>query len=340
MADPDSAAPSGAQAAPAAAPAPAPAPVDPNAAALAIFANAAKTATSAAPAPAPDPKAVAEKPPGTAETAAEEPTTPEALKAKSADLARGFGKLATEKAKVLQREQAAKAVEGNAKRWTDAETKVKADPASVLELHGITLEQVAEAYLRRTGEGSQPTVEDRVAQLEAEKAEATKNAETEKTRQGEEARLAAVQTGVNIIKAHLEATPEKFPIVCTKGEHDIVFQAVGQYAVKYSIPFDQVDMDMVTAIATAYEEARQQQVDEEISTLAPKVPRIAARLAPARETPGPSGHTTVPGAEARSVTLASPAASEAPPPRPVGRLTREELDRRALEHFKTGVRPS
>lgn len=312
-----------------------PAPVDPNAAALALF----KQAVAPDPkVPAPSagdsstPPAVAPGAPATP-AAADPPLTTDTLKAQQQTLSRGFGKLATEKAALHEREQRLKGLE----RWAGAEDKVKADPAAVLELHGITLEQVAEAFLKRQGiQAAAPTAEERIAALETERQREREQAAKTQETQTAEARMAAVQTGVDTVKAHLEASADKFPVVLAKGEANHVFDAVGRYAVKHSIPFESVTMEMVTTVAEAYEQARQAQVDEELSTLVTKVPALAARFAPPKPATAtaPSGEQRQ-GAQASSVTLVG-SNSEAPPPQPSGRIPVDELMRRSLEQFKRG----
>jgi hypothetical protein len=309
-----------------------PAKVDPTAAALALFKK---------DGPAQDPKALApsasspggneagkadETAPGTAEPAAADP----ALAEQRAQLSRGFAKLASQKAAVQAQQERIKAAD----RWEQGTAKVKESPSYVLELHGISLEQVAEDYLKRTAGAAPASVEDRVAQLEADRKaaaeRATKDAETAQARAQQEAR----ETGVKVIQAHLEAQADKFPVTLAKAEVPHVMDALSGYLAKHQIPYENVTMDMVTAVAMAYEEARQAQVDEEFSALAPKVPKLAARFAPPKppEATAPAGETRQ-GAQASSVTLVGNS-GEAPPPQPSGRLSKAELERRALEVFK------
>lgn len=273
---------------------------------------------------------------GTPPAGSDPPLTAEVLRTQQQTLSQGFGKLAQAKAALHEREQALKPLE----RYRGADEKVRADPAAVLELHGITLEQLAEAVLKRQGiQPDPPTAEERLAALEAERKKATDDAAKAAETQTAEQQAAAVQTGVDTVRGHLESMAADFPVVLAKGEANFVFDAIGKYAVKHSIPFQNVTMDMVTAVAKAYEEARQVQVDEEFSALAPKVPRLAARFAPPKpqETPAataPSGDQRQ-GAQASSVTLVG-TGSEAPPPKPNGRLSPEELNRRSLEVLKAG----
>ncbi len=326
-----------------AAPTPAAAPVDPNAAALALFKKADPAADPKAPAPSASSPGGSEagkaaSAPGTAEPAVAEPDA--GLKAQREQLSRGFAKLASQRAEIEAHRQELKHLQ----RWADADTKVKADPAAVLELHGLTLEQVAEAYLKRQA-GGQPTVEDRVAQLEAERRaaaeKATKDAEQAQAQSVQEARA----NGVAAIAGHLQLAADKYPVTLARGEAEHVFDAVMKYGATHGIDFSalppQTTTELVTMVATAYEEARQAQVDEEISSLAPKVPKLAARFAP----PKPDGQTapsggTHSGAQASSVTLVG-TPSEAPPPQqPTGRLSKAELERRALEVFAKAKQPA
>jgi hypothetical protein len=328
--------------------------VDPNAAALEVFKKAADARAAAAGTPAVDPKAPAPSAsssggaeagkavsaPGTAEPAAGDVPTIEALKAQQQQLSRGFAKLAGAKAEIQAQQERIKA----AQHWEDGHAKVKQSPSAVLELHGITLEDVAADYLKRNGAGSEPTVEDRIAQLEAERKaaadRAAKDAETQQTQAQQEARA----TGVAAIQGHLQVAADRFPVTLAKGEAEHVFDAVMRYGEKYQLDFSKLTpeatTELVTAVATAYEDARQAQVDEEVSALVTKVPKLAARFAP----PKPNGQTapaggTNQGAQASSVTLVGNG-NEAPPPQPVGRLSKAELERRALEHFKPRGAPA
>lgn len=323
---------------------PAPVRVDPNAAALALFNKPAavvvdpKASAPSASNPGAPEAGKAATAPGTAEpAAADPPLTAEALRTQQQTLSAGFGKLAAAKAQLHEREQALKPLE----RWRGVEEKVKADPAAVLELHGITLEQLAEAVLKRQGiQPEAPTAEERLAALEADRKKETEEAAKTKDEQAEEAQQAAIAVGVKTVKDILDATPDAFPVSIAKGEERMVFDTVLGYAMKHNIPFDQVTPQMVRVVAAAYEEARQTQVDEELSALVTKVPKLAARFAPPKlpETPAataPTGEQRQ-GAQASSVTLVG-THSEAPPPqKPTGRLSPAELDRRALEVMNAG----
>lgn len=270
--------------------------------------------------------------PGTAEPVAGDPPA-DALKAQREQLSRGFAKLAGAKAEVQAAQERIKV----AQRWEDGHAKVKADPASVLELHGITLEQVAEAYLKR-GAGGVPSVEDRVAQLEAERVAAAEKAAKAGEAQQTQAAQEAHANGVAAVQGHLQIAADKYPVTLAKGEAGQVFQAVLRYGSTHNIDFGaltpQATTELVSMVANAYEETRQAQVDEEVSALVTKVPRLAARFVPPKaETPtAPAGETRQ-GAQASSVTLVG-TGSEAPPPQPAGRLSKAELERRALEHFQ------
>lgn len=315
----------------------APAVVDPNAAALALFAKSVAPAAdpkalapSASPSGTPEAGKVASAPDTAAPAAAETPEEDQQRK----QLSRGFAKLASAKAALHTREQTLKTLE----KYVGFEQKVKDDPAALLDMFGSDLlEKLAVAHLKRAGvEPDPPTVESRVEQLEAERkatAEAQKKAQEDgNLRNQHEAR----EAGVRMVHEHLNTMAAEFPVVLTRGEAPQVFEAVAKYAIKHSVPFSDVTMDLVTTVARAYEDARQAQVDEEFSALAPKVPSIAARLAPPKqETPpatAPSGARTA-GAQGSSVTLVG-SANEAPPPRVAGRMSREELDAKALEVFK------
>lgn len=281
------------------------------------------------------------------EPAADPALTPEALKQQQAQLARGFGKLATEKAAVLAREQGAKLVIEDATRWKDLSKRATTDPTVVLELLGsdpaAALELLAEAYITKRDGAKPASTEDRVAQLEAEREAERTAARDQQTKDAEktevETRNASISAAIAAVKDRIEASADKYPVISTKGEHDQVFTAVREYVTKHQIPNDQVTMDLVDTIAAAYEEARQTQLDEEISTLGSKVPRIAARLAPARKEPAPNGDPDA-GAQASSVTLANSVVSEAPPPQPRRGYTKEELRAKALALFPKVSAPS
>lgn len=336
-----------AQAAPAVAN-PATAAVDARAAALAILNKASAPSQAAAPAAqAPDPKASApsasanggseagkaESAPGTAAPAAAEPALPPELAQQRQQLSRGFAKLATEKAALLQKEQSLKGLE----RFVGFDEKVKADPAVLLDLYGADLlERLAVRHLERSGAPVEITVEDRVAALEAEKKALADAKAKEESDRAARAPQEAREQGVKMVADHLATMADQFPVTVSRGEAHHVFDAVARFALKHNLPFEQVTMDTVTVVAKAYEEARQAQVDEEFSALAPKVPKLAARLAPPKpETPAqaPSGDQ-VRGAQAGSVTLAGRAANEAPPPQPARVQSKEELRELALQHFK------
>src|SRR5436190_888247 len=65
---------------------------------------------------------------------------------------------------------ALKAEKAEIAAWKANQDKIKANPAAVLDVYGLTIEQVAEAYLRTTAGTAEPTAEERLAALEAEKA--------------------------------------------------------------------------------------------------------------------------------------------------------------------------
>lgn len=326
--------PPGAPAAPAAPPAE-PAKVDARAAALAVLNGGEPPAALPAPAPgspdAPGDKLLDPAPPA---EPADEPLSPEALRKRGEDLRRGFGKLAAEKASLLAQRQANATRLEAGRRWEDAQAKVKADPAAVLELHGISLEDVASAYLRRAG-AEPPTAEDRVARLEEEVATRRAAEEKDATDRAETDRQARVAAGVDVVRSHLGAAPDKYPAIVALDHSAQVFEAVGKYAAQHQLAPADINVRLVDLVAAEYEKA----LTEELGGLVSKVPHIAARTTQPRQ-PASNGHVQ-PGAQGTSsTTLANAAVSEAPPPQPRRGFTKEELRAKALALFSPGANRS
>lgn len=321
--------------------------MDPRAAALQVLQNAealrsaAPKAEAAAAAPAGDTagKAADGATAQAAPSPADDAPTPEALRQRGEDLRRGFGKLATEKAALLKSQQENKAAVEAAKRWNEIQAQIKADPAAVLEAHGLTLEQVAEAYLIRTAGKPQPTVED--LQRRLDERDAAERAAADK-RQADEAAATAQSKydgALSIVRSRLEAAADKYPATIARGEFAEVHRALSAYVHRHQIPIEQVTLDTLDVVAAAYEEARQEQLAEEVSGLVSKVPKIAARVAPPRTEMAPSGTNGSGAKGTSSATLAASAISEAPPPAPKKSYTKEELQRAALAVLR-GEQPS
>jgi hypothetical protein len=251
-------------------------------------------------------------------------------------LSSGFAKLARDKAAVLERQRAVDARAGELKTWTDLKAKIAADPAAVLELLGAdsqaALELVAEAYLKRNSGRTEPTAEDRLAALEAERTRERADRETQATKDREAAQQRAVDAGKEIVRDVVagEKVAAQFPTINGLGEHEQVFTALSDYVARHKIPSAQVTTDLVLVVAAEVEKA----LIEEVSGLVSKAPHIAARVATPAKQPAPTGHTTVSGAQGTSSTsLASSEVNGAPPPQPGRRYTREELSKMALAHF-------
>lgn len=309
---------------------PAPAPVDPRAEALKAFAPAAEAAQ--------DPKAPAPSvseagTPAEAKTeGAPDTAAPVAAEEKPAEqepkLREGYARLARDKAKLLADRRAVDADRAALTSWRETQAKVKASPAAVLEAHGLTLEQVAEDYLKREAGTQAPSTDDRVndiaARLAAREAAETKATETA----AEQQRHAAVEAGVNVVKDIVTASASDFPTIAALGEHRQVFDALGQYAQRHGLAPADITTDLVTVVAREVEKA----LNEEMSGLVEKVPHIAQRAqAPAKPA---AGQPTRQGAQGTSaVTLASSAVSEAPPPQPRRGYTTDELRKLALAQF-------
>lgn len=310
----------------------APAAVDPRAAALKHFAPEA-TPDTKAPAPSASSDSTPaegnpETAPATAAPAAaeEEKGTPPAEQ--EPKLREGYARLARDKAKLLSERKAIDARAAELKAWDDIRAKVKASPAAVLAAHGLTLEQVAEDYLRQEAGATAPTVEDKLATLQAKQdaRDAAEKAATEQT--AAQQRQSAIEAGVNVVKETVASEAAKYPTIMALGEHKQVFDALGQYAQRHGLGPDDITTDLVKVVAVEVEK----QLAEDLSGLVEKVPHIARR-AQAPQTPA-TGQPTSPGAKGTSaVTLASAAVSEAPPPQPRKGYTVEELRKLALAKF-------
>lgn len=311
-------------------------PVDPRAAALAVLNGGQPDATpKAASAPA---VAAAEgttpstaSPPSSGEPAATAKAPAEGEQQKDR-LSAGYARLAREKASLLEQRKALEAEATAYRGWKANADKVKADPASVLELHGLTLEQVAAAYLAREAGQPAPSPEDRIAALEAEKAARLKSEEDARKKVEDETKAATIrqarETGLAVVREQL--TADAFPTVVALGEHEQVFEALGQYVVRHNIPADQITTDLLKLVAAGVEKA----LADDIGGVIEKVPHIAKRAPTPSTTQSATGQPTASGAQGTSATsLASSEVSGAPAPQPGRRYTNAELQKMALAHF-------
>jgi colicin import membrane protein len=317
-----SAAPGNAASIPAGGPAE-PTKTDPRVAALAILKAGATDQKPEAPAAQSAPaKADGEKPAAAPEAPAEKPNE---------RLSSGFAKLAREKAALHSEREAMKAEKAELAAWKEHQAKIKADPANILDVHGVTLEQLAEAYLARTAGKTEPTADERVAALEAkltEREKAEKDA-ADKAKQDAEAasRTEAVKRGVAVVESNLDAAT--YPTIVALGEHEQVFKALGAYALKHELAQEEITVDLMKTVALEVEKG----LVDEISGVVEKAPHIAARVTAPRKTE-PSTRQEPSGAQGTSsMSLASAAVSGAPPPQERTGYTKEELRKMALAHF-------
>lgn len=284
-----------------------------------------------------DPRAAAQailrgETPTAAEPAKPEGETPAVAAPEETErLSAGFAKLARQKASLLEKQKAFDAQGAEYKAFAEAKAKIAADPAAVLELHGLTLEQVAEAYLKRSADQGEPSTDDRLAELQARIDARDKADEEARTRDNERTRAAAVDAAINVVKSVVDESVDKFPTIAATGEHGQVWEALSKYVQLHKIPESQVNTDLVRTIAAAVE----QELAEEYSGLVSKVPHIAARVTAPRQPTPSAGHTTDSGAQGNSSnSLASSQTSGAPPPQPANRrYTVEELRKQALAMF-------
>ncbi len=241
----------------------------------------------------------AEKPPEPAKT---EPATEPTNDVEAARLRRGFAKLAEEKQKVIERENAARAAhtaaqqyQAKAAKHDEVMAKLAEDPASFLLSHGG--EELVQKALKGFIEMEKSPAEREVAKLRQEQADRDrKQAEREQTQ--------AVETWRNGIYAKV-SSDERFDLVNALGLHAKVVDVITAYYEKHS----QRDGEgRVTSPAILQWDQAAQAVEDAHATALDKSKRYGKR-APAAAEATPPKKDTPPAKQPASGTAKKPPTS-------------------------------
>ena len=331
------------------------APVDPRAAALAVLAGGAAPAegkagggtaqtasaqTGAAPADAKAPPTAADGTASTAESGspADEQTD---IARQRETLRQGYAKLGAAQARHVATAKERDDFKAQLAEWNQRDAAIKADPAAVLDHFGLTLEQVAAAYLARETPDGPPPVEKAVADLQAriearDKADADAKAKADDDAQARAARE-AIDGGLKVVADTLAASPDEFPTITALGQEAEVFQVFSQYVAHHQVPAEQQTINLLRAVAREHEKT----LSEDLAATLGKVPHIATRATAPAKASAPAGNLTASGATGTSsASLASAVVSEAPPPTTNGKRTKEELRALAIAVLQGGAAPS
>ncbi len=252
-------------------------------------------ATPAPATPANSPSPPSSTPPPTAaaapiEVAAGEPASPAAEER----LTPRFRELARREKALVEREKALKTQEATYRTFEERRAKTKEEPGAALELLGVTLDDLVQAYLPKQPE----TVEQRVARLEAEAK--AKEAETSKAAQSaQDAELQAVVDAAHARwKEEIDKSPD-FELVVAQRAHPVVFQLVEDWFTKHG------ELLPIADAARIVEEQLFEQAKAEL----PKLKKLRALFGPE-----PSATT---GASATTPAGAKPVGASAAPPKNV-----------------------
>lgn len=109
-----------------------------------------------------------------------------------------------------------------AERFEAARAKVKEDPYAALDALGLNLQDLVDAAIHHN---KPETVEDRVARLEAERAEAAKARESSSAQAVEETISRYKQT----VSAFVDADPEAYELIVARRAHGLVFDVIEEH---------------------------------------------------------------------------------------------------------------
>lgn len=290
-----------------------------------------ETATATAPAPSDTPKPSD----GQAPVAAA-PT--ESAEDKASKL---FAKIAEKKAEIRRTEKSLGEREAKIKHWEELEAKLGDDPAVLLERYPDLYERLTKRVLELSSEQDEPPTEaDRLAAIEAELNERKKAEADAKAAEKKAAEDKGIESGLEALRAQL--TGEKYELINARSAHDRVLEGMTAYCDEHKFtPDGEQLIALRDAVADALEKQLEDEAVRELETLQRKVPKLSKRFAtppaPAAENDAP-GKQDSPGANGSgSVTLTSRNTSEAPPPRPVRALSRDESIDAAWEAAKAAT---
>jgi hypothetical protein len=233
--------------------------------------------------------------PAPAATAEKKPDPP-AETPEQTRLRKAMGAVARREQKVLAREQAAKAAEGEARAFADLRSKARSSPLELLSAFGFSgVDDFADAIMSAK-DGKQPTADDRVSALE-------KRLEAEAATRKDAEQKATIAAAKRQLAEEIKAAGDEYDLINTTGNHDLVWDTAQAYFDEHGVAPDMAE----TARAV------EKHLEDELLERASKSKKFLARVGAVKQ-PAPASKVTAPQQpRPGAVTLTNNDTPEVPP---------------------------